>query len=83
MSLTDLNKEVSDLINAWCQRRALRPLRYLLPHWPHNGLTDGLVELKIALENVRAFGRDELLSDEERVVSRLIAELDHALTSRR
>jgi hypothetical protein len=81
--LIDLNNEVSDLIDAWCQRRALRPLRYVLPHWPHNGLTDGIAELKIALENVRAFGRGELLSDEERIVSRLIAELDHAVANRK
>ena len=78
-----MNQEMPRLIDAWCERRCLKSLRHVLPHWPHNGLTDGIAELKVALENVRAFGRDELLPDEEQLLSVLIARLDDALTSRR
>ena len=81
--MRDVNQEVPKLIDAWCERRSLRPLRHVLPHWPHNGLTDGIAELKIALENARAFGRDELLPVEERLLSELISGLDHALSNRR
>jgi hypothetical protein len=75
--------EISNLVDAWCQRRALRPLRYLLPHWPHNGMTDGVHELKTALENVRAFGRPDLLPEEARMLDTLISQIDHALTNRK
>jgi hypothetical protein len=30
----DLFKTLDALIDAWCERRALRPLRYLLPAYP-------------------------------------------------
>jgi hypothetical protein len=79
----DPNEEIARLVDSWCQRRALRPLRYLLPHWPHNGMTDGVYELKTALEDVRAFGRDELLPEEARLLDRLIAHIDDALTHRK
>jgi hypothetical protein len=77
------SEEIAKLVDGWCERRALRPLRYLLPHWPHNGMTDGLYELKTALENVRAFGRDELLADEAQLLDGIISAVDRALTRRR
>ena len=80
--MRDLNEELPKLIDAWCERRALGPLRQVLPHWPHNGLTDGFYELKTALENARAFGRDELLAPEQQILSQLISVLDHALSNR-
>ena len=79
MNLQDVNIAVPRLIDSWCERRALSCLRHLLPSWPHNGLTDGVADLKVALENVRAFARDELAGDEEIVLSRTIAALDTAL----
>ena len=81
--MNEPDKEISNLVDAWCQRRALRPLRYLLPHWPHNGMTDGIYELKTALENARAFGRDEILPEEARMLDNVISQIDHALTNRK
>lgn len=51
---------VDALIDGWCERRALKPLRYVLPHWPTNGLTDGVQEAWTAFRHVRAMCRDEL-----------------------
>jgi len=81
-TVTDPNKEIADLIDAWCQRRALGPLRQVLPHWPHNGLTMESPELKKALENARALGRDELTPAEGRSLDKLISAIDLALTRR-
>lgn len=80
--MKDLNQEVSRLIDAWCQRRSLTLLRHVLPHWPHNGLMDGIAELKVGLENARAFGGDELIAGEERVLSELISDLERGLVYR-
>lgn len=49
---------VESLIDAWCSRRALVPLRILLPAYPlPNGLTDGwgaLSEALLDIENLRS-----------------------------
>jgi len=51
----DFDKEMVALLNGWCDRRALQPLRIVLPHYPmSNGFTDELTELARALKTVRA-----------------------------
>jgi hypothetical protein len=63
-------KILDDLINGWCERRALRPLRYLLGAYP--GVlahTDLQFELLEALKKVRAFCRDDLTQEERRLVT--------------
>lgn len=68
------------LIEAWCDRRALGALRFILRGYPlGNSLTDGFADLMIALKDVRAFARadltpEELVKVEEciRVVERLV-----------
>jgi hypothetical protein len=48
------------LVDRWCERRALSPLRHILGAWPHVGLTDGYGELGDALAKVRSLSRDDL-----------------------
>jgi hypothetical protein len=63
-------KIVDHLINAWCERRALRPLRYLLDAYP--GIlahTDQQFELVEALKKVKALCRDDLTKEERRLVT--------------
>jgi hypothetical protein len=58
--------------------RCLSALRYLLPSWPLvNQLTDGWVDLGLALQNVRAFARSEITQTELRQVEQLIRDVDH------
>jgi hypothetical protein len=63
------SKILDVLINGWCERRALGPLRYLLDAYP-GGLahTDQQFELVEALKKVKAFCRDDLTQEELRLV---------------
>ena len=65
---------VDQLIDAWCERRALRPLSILLPAYVgFTGLTDGWTELHEALRSCRAMRRDELNLDERELLGEAIA----------
>ena len=66
-----VNGPLNALIEAWCDRRDLRPLALLLPAYTSNfGLTDGWAEVMEALYDLRARGR--LPDDEEAEVERII-----------
>jgi hypothetical protein len=54
----DVVGAVTYLIDAWCERRCLGPLRQVLQAWPPNGLTDGAYELLSALRLARAASRE-------------------------
>ncbi len=62
----DLIRDVSRLIDAWCDRRELRGLAGLLPAWlSNNGLTDGWADL---LKALRALSATLVLPEEEHTV---------------
>ena len=81
-SFDDANKIVSDLIDTWCERRAIRALRILLPAWPHNRLTDGVADLADALRGVRARAKKELTDDEVTRLSTALGIYDRAVHRR-
>lgn len=65
----DLFKTLDGLIDSWCERRELRPLSYLLPHYP--GVlahTDQQFELLDALKDIKGLCRDDLTPEERRLV---------------
>jgi hypothetical protein len=66
-----VNGPLERLIEAWCDRRDLRPLALLLPTYTSNaGLTDDWARLMEALYDLRARGR--LPEDEQLEVERLV-----------
>ncbi|MHB1157229.1 MAG: hypothetical protein ACYC26_10370 [Phycisphaerales bacterium] len=68
------------VIDAWCERRALKPLSKLLPGWlAVNGLTDGWEILRQSLRHTRAMCREELTVEELTIIARAIAEIDQSL----
>jgi hypothetical protein len=68
------------LVEAWCDRRCLRALRAVLRGYPLTSpLTDGWGELLLALQDVRAFARDELTEAERASVDDCIRTLERAL----
>jgi hypothetical protein len=63
-------KILDGLINSWCERRALRPLRYLLGAYPQVLANTHLqFELLEALKKVKALCRDDLTQEERRLVA--------------
>jgi hypothetical protein len=59
------------LVEAWCDRRYLRPLAIVLPAYTSfNGMTDGLGELLLAFKAL-ALSQDALLPDEQEIVTDL------------
>ena len=65
---------VKSLVEAWCDRKSLGALRRVLQAYPMtSGLTDEWGELAIAIENVRAFAREEITERELRSLEDAIA----------
>jgi hypothetical protein len=63
-------KILDGLINSWCERRAIRPLRYLLGAYPEVlAHTDLQFELLEALKKVKALCHDDLTQEERRLVT--------------
>ena len=66
----NLFETLDDLINGWCERRALRPLGYLLP--AYSGVltpTHQQFQLLEALKNLKRLCRDYLTPEELRLVT--------------
>jgi hypothetical protein len=65
-------KILDGLINEWCERRALRPLRYLLDAYGGAlAQTDLQFELVEALKKVNALCRDDLTQEERRLIRKV------------
>jgi hypothetical protein len=65
MEKTRLAEILDTLVEHWCARRALEPLRVLLPSWPTPLIhTDQWHELWRALQDVRGLGPDALAPEE-------------------
>jgi hypothetical protein len=61
----DIRQTLDTLIDRWCERRALRPLKLLLRAYPGPlAHTDQLFELLEALKDVKGLSRAELPADE-------------------
>jgi len=77
MSPDDINAGCSELFNIWCERRAARPLRYLLRAWPlTSGLTDDWGDLHDALRTLRANCRTDISEAEQARIDDLIRAID-------
>jgi hypothetical protein len=73
MFFDEINAGCSELFDAWCERRAARPLRHLLRAWPlTNSLTDDWGELHEALRALRVDCRTEISEAERISVDELI-----------
>jgi hypothetical protein len=68
------------LTEAWCDRRSLTALRYLLPAYPLPSTDpEGFNALLIALKDVRAFAREELTEPELLLVNDCVLVVDRKL----
>jgi hypothetical protein len=71
---------LDDLIDGWCERRALNPLRYILPAYPPaKGLTDEWRRLYDAVRDIRALSKGELDAWECERLNRAIVGVQNVL----
>ena len=84
MSLAlDVSQILDPLIDAWCARRALRPLRFILGAYPRpQWLTDDCFQLLEALKNTKGLCCDMLPSEERAALTRAMILLQDALENR-
>ena len=76
----DFQAIIKNLVDAWCERRALIPLSILLPVWlGFSGLTDSWHDLRNALRHTRAMAREIMTEAEKERLGRAIAIMDKAL----
>ena len=79
----NLFKTLDGLINVWCERRALRPLAYLLPAYPGVFVhTYQQFQLLEALKNLNRLCLDHLTPEELRLVTQALNFLDERLRTR-
>jgi len=79
----NLLKTLDGLINGWCERRALRPLGYLLPAYP--GVLTHIHEqfqLLEALKNLKTRYRAHLTAEELRLVTQAHNFIEERLLTR-
>jgi hypothetical protein len=68
------------LVESWCDRRCLKALRAVLRGYPLSSpFTDGWGELLLALQDVRAFARNELTDGERATVDDCIRTVERLL----
>lgn len=73
---------LDELIDGWCERRALNALRLVLPGYHSvNGLTDGWQQLYDALRDVRAMCKDELENKEREKLNQTIVGIESLLAN--
>jgi hypothetical protein len=71
---------VQALVASWCDRRCLKALRAILAGYPLSSpLTDGWGDLLKALQDVRAFARDELTEAERATVDECIRAVERVV----
>jgi len=71
---------IDGLIEGWCNRRALGPLRIILPVWPPEmGLTDEWHRIREALRHTRAMQQANLSETELHTLNELLAAVDKIL----
>ena len=79
----DAFSTIQQLIERWCDRRALKPLRQLLPAYPlHSPHTDGWFDLYRALRDVEVFCKEELPPEEHEMLRCAMGEIAAALDIR-
>ena len=79
----DLFALLDDLVDRWCERRALNVLRHILPAYPlSSGLTDEWAELYQTLRRIRSQYEKELPAAEAEMLGEAIVLVGERLYGR-
>ena len=81
MKSLNINEKLDYLIDRWCARKELQPLRKILNGQAEiNGLTDGWQGLLLELKTIKAQDKEVIIKDEYDVVVTLIHETEKLLS---
>lgn len=73
MTNADIFSKIDKLVDNWCERRALKPLRFILRSYPLcSGLTDEWGELLDSLKDIKGLSGSELTSEEKKMLVELV-----------
>lgn len=76
VTMADVNQifsEIDKLIDGWCERRSLRPLRLILRNYPiSSGLKDESGNLLDSLKDIKGLCESDLTDAEKKTVSQLV-----------
>jgi hypothetical protein len=79
----DITNTLDSLIDGWCERRAIRPLQYLLRADPRPlAHTDQQYEFLDALKDVKGLCREDLTPGERRMLNEVHNALEDSLAAR-
>jgi len=83
MDNNDVFSKIDILIDGWCERRNLKPLRYILRSYPLcSGMTDEWGELLESLKDIKGLCGKELTSEEKKVLIEVLNAVDDAVNRR-
>jgi hypothetical protein len=69
----EIFQKTDALIDGWCERRALKPLRFILKAYPlSSGLTDEWGALLDSLKDIKGLCGSELTDEEKRILVELV-----------
>lgn len=73
MTNSEIFSKVDKLLDNWCERRALKPLRFVLRSYPLcSGLTDEWGALLDSLKDIKGLCGSELSDEEKKVLVDLV-----------
>jgi hypothetical protein len=77
MSTSEIFSKIDKLIDGWCERRALKPLRHVLKSYPlSSGLTDDWGALLESLKDIKGLCGSELTAEEKDILVQVISAID-------
>lgn len=80
---TEIFVKIDRLIDGWCNKRSLKPLRYILKSYPFcNGLTDEWGMLLESLKDIKGLCGSELTSEEKKLITEIINAVDEIIFQR-
>jgi hypothetical protein len=79
-SNSELFALLDKLVDGWCERRALRPLSFILRAYPMTSpLSDSWHELRSALRNLRTLREPDVLASETTSIEDALRAVEEAL----
>ena len=82
-NIKEISLKIDRLIDHWCDRRALKPLRFILGRYPiYNGLTDDWTALLDSLKDIKGLCRGDLAGDEKKTLIELINIIEDMLSGK-